>query len=246
MSASRWATAAISVTLALATGFSAAGAFAGCQKPPAPLYARMTVDLYRANAPEELASGGEVGAGQSVGVVSTDGAWTQVETDGITGWLPSWYLTVSRDDVLDESEPYVMFTKSEADLRLTPEPSAQPVRRLGPGRIVLVKGVFGDQAYVGIRVGGIPDVQRGWVPVSALGARSEVKPVEADLPAGTRVYCDDLSTPPDATATGELTIYDQDVTIMREDGPWAMVSAPGGWVAWVKTADLRYPETGPE
>ncbi len=69
--------------------------------------------------------------------------------------------------------------------------------------------------------------------------------MEADLLAGTRVYYNDFSAPPDDSATSETTIYDQWVLIDWEVGPWTQVSAAGGWVAWVKTADLHYPETGP-
>lgn len=262
MSVTRRAAAVLALILAVAVVLSAVGAVAGCRKAPASrptdagataggneapasLYARMKVALYRGNAPEELVDVGEVVAGQEVKVVSVEGAWTQVEADAASGWLPNWYLTATQDDLLDEIEPYSMFTKDLADLCLTPETPGQPLLQLGPGRVVEVKTVWEDWAYVAIRVYSIPDISRGWVRASALGTRSEVTPVEADLLAGTRVYFNDFSAPPDAAAASELTTYDMWVTIDSVAGPWTMVSAAGGWVAWVKTADLHYPDTGP-
>jgi hypothetical protein len=238
---------------------------ASCTKTPAPsppapgagagpvsLYVRMRVDLYRANAPEELAGVGEVEAGQEVKAVSTDGAWTEVEVEAgageegtIKAWLPSWYLAASADNALVPIDPYFMFTKGPADLCLTPEPSAEVVGNLDPGRIVEVKAVSGDWAYVAIRVYDIPAVQRGWVLGAALGTREEVTPAEADLLAGTVVYYNDFSAPPGDSATSEVTTYDRSVLLRSQDGPWVWVSAAGGWDAWVKTADLHYPETGP-
>lgn len=233
-----------------ASGLSDAGGPAGPneREVPASLYARMKVDLYHGNTPEELLDAGRVEAGQEVRVVSTEGDWTQVAAGDVQGWLPDWYLSEIREDLIGGVEPYFMFTKDVADLRLTPETPDQALLQVGPGRIVEVKAAWEDWAYVTIRVYDIPAVQRGWVPVLALGTRSEVTPLEADLLAGTPVCFNDFSAPPDqasaGTVTSELTTYDRWVSIDSEVGPWAMVSAAGGWVAWVKTADLHYPDTG--
>jgi hypothetical protein len=226
---------------------SDAGATPSGNEAPITLYARMKVALYQANVPEELVDVGEVDAGQEVKVISVEGAWTQVQADSIEGWLPSWYLTVtaSQDDSLAEIEPYFMFLKDPVDLCLTPEATDEAPWQLGPGGIVVVKALWGDWAYVYIRVYSIPAASRGWVKVSALGTRSEVQPVEADLLAGTRVYYNNFLAPPDDSATSETTTYDMWVGFGIEVGPWTQVWTGGGWVAWVKTTDLHYPETGP-
>jgi len=234
-----------------ASGLSDAGGPAGPneREVPASLYARMKVDLYYGNAPEELRDAGRVEAGQEVRVVSTEGDWTQVAAGDVQGWLPNWYLSETQEDLIGGVEPYFMFTKDSADLCLTPEVTGPPLRGVAPGSIVKVRAVWGDWAYVVIRVYDIPAVHRGWVPVLTLGTRSEVTPVEADLLAGTPVRFNDFSAPPDqasaGTVTSELTTYDMGVMLNSEVGPWTMVTAAGGWVAWVKTADLHYPDTGP-
>ncbi len=210
-----------------------------------PVYARMKVALYSANAPEELRDVGEVEAGQEVTVSATEGEWTLVEAGDVQGWLPGWYLSEAKEHLIAGIEPYFMFTKGSADLCLTPEASSRPLLAVGPGRIVEVKAVSGDWAYVSIRVYSIPDVSRGWVLTSALASRLEVKPTEADLLTGTRVYYNDFSAPPAGSATSEVTTYDRWVTIREETGEWTLVSSAGGWDAWVKSADLSYPETGP-
>ena len=49
-----------------------------------------------------------------------------------------------------------MFSKDPADLCLTPETTDEALWQVGPGGIVVVKALWGDWAYVYIRVYSIP------------------------------------------------------------------------------------------
>lgn len=208
------------------------------------VYSRMDVWLYAGNAPEEIRDVGSVRAGQQVTAVDRDQGWTRVQADGAEGWLPDWYLTAEPDQQVASIQPYFMLTKTKCDLHLTPEAVDNVLQQLDAGRIVEVKATWGEWAYVAIRVYSIPDVQRGWVTLSLLG-QEDVTPIEADLPAGTRVYFNDFAYPPDENSTSEITGHDRMVGIWERHGQWVLVSAAGGWMAWVRESDLHYPKMGP-
>lgn len=211
------------------------------------MYPRMTVRLYRHPLPEELSGLDAVQAGQKVKTGEQDGLWIEVRSEGVTGWLPAWYLSDDENGALPEIEPYLrVVTVDSAGVYLHPEAGTRTIANLDAGKVVRVSAEFGEWRYVDIVVYDIPSVMRGWVREDALASPDEVQAGEGRIPAGTPFYPPDAEpgSPEFARVQAQETTYSMRVRIGRRVEDMAYVEAAGGWSNWVPLDSIVYDPFG--
>ncbi|MEO3946897.1 hypothetical protein [Gorillibacterium sp. CAU 1737] len=176
--------------------------------------------------------------------------YVKIEADGMSGWLPAWYLTEAARQVMGISpERLMLVPKAGRPLFLYPESSAPSEELpLEGGRVVKVVAEYRDWAMVEFRLYDAGEYGNRWMNKADLADYSASAAREGTLRYNGKFY--DPQGQPLKEGTSSSLMIQEEVSLAGK-GDFYRVSGPGGFSALIKRADFvpdpfRLPGKEPE
>lgn len=164
-------------------------------------------------------------------VLETKGAFTHIALDGMTGWIPSWYVIQdAAGGKVAEVTPYEMLVPKIVKYSLYPGEPEPSGFELWAGKVVRVHKTYEDWVAVAVITYDSFYVGDKWLPKSALIPYDPTAAKEGRLKQGAAVY--------DEKGRTKDPLSSDPIFIEGESNGRYRISSTGGYTGYIEKPDF--------